>query len=94
VIALSLQNANSTAAAAAAAADVHVESTAVNITIPIKLTTVSVFTLVNATCAKEWQVALVSMYNDEKQKAAAAEGLKLNFTTEITNCTEVSAAVL
>ncbi|WIA35871.1 hypothetical protein OEZ86_004254 [Tetradesmus obliquus] len=65
---------------------------AINTTIPVNLTTVAVFTLGNATCGSGFKDALVAKYNEEKQKAAAADGFKINFVTEVVNCTEVAGS--
>ncbi|WIA22020.1 hypothetical protein OEZ85_004371 [Tetradesmus obliquus] len=65
---------------------------AINTTIPVNLTTVAVFTLANATCSSSLKDALVAKYNEEKQKAAAADGFKLNLVTEVVNCSDVAGS--
>jgi hypothetical protein len=60
-----------------------------NTTIPLNLTSLVQFTLDNATCDSAWVNALIAAFNEEKRKAAEADGLEFNFITTLVNCTQV-----
>jgi hypothetical protein len=63
---------------------------AANTTVPLNLTTTVEITLANASCDKAWFDALIAKFDEERQKAAAADGLAFNSTTTVVVCNKVS----
>jgi hypothetical protein len=57
--------------------------------IPINITTVTSFAVTNGSCSTEWIAALIAKYNAEQQLETDATGVRLNYTFEVVNCTEV-----
>jgi hypothetical protein len=53
------------------------------------MTSLMQLTLENATCDSVWVNALIAAFNEQKRKAAEADGFEFNFTTTLVNCTEV-----
>ncbi|WIA42448.1 hypothetical protein OEZ86_008443 [Tetradesmus obliquus] len=63
-----------------------------NTTIPVNLTTIAEFTLEGGTCSKGLQDALVAKYVEGKRDAAATDGLLMNATSAVLNCTQVAGS--
>jgi hypothetical protein len=63
---------------------------AANTTVPLNLTITTEIILANASCDKAWSDALIAKFDEERRKAAAADGLAFNSTTTVVSCKKVS----
>jgi hypothetical protein len=64
-------------------------NTDVETAIPLSITTVTNFAITNGSCSPQFIAALISAYNEAQQLATDATGVRLNYTFEVVNCTEV-----
>jgi hypothetical protein len=64
-------------------------NTDVETAIPLSITTVTNFAVTNGSCSPQSIAAWIAKYNEAQQLATDATGVRLKYTFEVVNCTEV-----